>query len=1579
MVSRMKRLHRCIGALALALSLVLTGSQSALAVTTDSLNNKSDGTVSIDKVDSAKNKGSFTVSCAGTQDEVKIFQAATMTWNDSNNSFDAPEWVPEVQSWLASYTDGSGTIFAAYDTPAKLAAQSETTQGEFFKAIVGDKGIAESGWTYKWSSDSSTGYADTNVVVENQDASSNIESYTITNVPIGIYIAVGYNSNKIYTPAVANLIPQRDPTGTWYLNQDISVSMKAANVYMHKYINGKKTDIVTIGEDVDFSIDFPLPQYAERTMDGNAKEYTLTFDDELADSFTLDMNSIVVKYRTSDGVDWKDIGYGSGQNTEIKDTDGSTVIGGIFDTKYYSSFIAAPAASASDYGMTVWGCSYGHLNQYTIYRNCYKYYNSSGTLNDNDGKGSYDKYYAYYYYRDGAYHLLENPTQKSYPELSGSSTMISVPKTPSTTVLSGNEVRALYSNKTGDTVNHGWSMYTADGLANGSTSGADTTYPALGGMTGREYVKSLFHNIFNITFNYGELIKAGLSDKNLELQITYKAQVNQRVTVGTETNTNTAIMKYETNSTGTNIGTISDTVKAYTYGLNLVKVDGDTVDGSNPTYLAGAKFRIFKETDTFVGSSESDDTTSKYKGSMAGSDTSGLDVDTTTLSEYKASHTGDDTYYYYTYKAESEAILDNGVNITTGDVVTRVFKLLTLEDKTYGISLDGTITSVGTAEGVKINGLDVGNYVVSEYQAPDGYNTLAEDMMFSIYELSETAAETKGGSYALFANDSSSTDIDDDGMYSLQVLNYAGLTLPSTGGIGTLIFTVVGMLLMLLAILVIIRKGRKHVNKAIGMMSILLVAGILLITNPQNAKAYTEVSLNNEFGTLTTGDNQINFNVELKNKGDRIEAYQIGTLTWNADKNTYEGPNWVLGVSDSVALNNTFKTYDTPEKLGAADTKIQIAFLNWLYENKDSNNLTNSSKVADSNISYSSDEMTATVKGVPYGIYLIKASNPTTGKNYQLLTVDAMPTKEGPLGAWYVKDNITASLKFSDIAVDKKINGQDGITVTTGQNVKFDIVGEVPDYPGVDVPGSDEKDYSGYTFYLNDTMSQAFDYDMTSGVTIEYTTDNVSWTAVPSEPSDSNERCIDVFAKAAPDTNVTSEGIRAYKDAAGNEIIYLNVSKMNDSSGKYEVSWFAYIESTNRYERIYHVWNLSESELQKHSASSVTTTTGSYVSEMFTAYKKATGNTTTSFTRLPIEKWKPIMFIDFDYEYLHQLGATHVRVSYNATVTSSAVVGTDDNTNTATFTYQKDLSGEPGSSSDTAYAWTYAMNLVKKDGDNAGTYLAGAKFKLYKEAYEYVPTDAGADKLSGTYDKYTFKANADGTTTVPTGITSTEADAVAVDLTSLDLVNSVQGGDYYYRYVDYAAGKCAYDDCPMHGAEHSHVIVYGLYTYKDATGKDEKLITSVANSNGVTITGLSPASYVLIETEAPSGYNKLQEALRFDITELTAEQAKTLTLSTPDGKDSLKGFASDETYSQEQIDADSSLKYITVNEGGQDKYYKAYTDGIYPIEVENYAGLTLPSTGGMGTLLFTVIGILLMTAVLVVLFVKRKGAQYANY
>lgn len=1607
----MKKIYKCLIALALVLSLAVGGLTSVYAVTSEGLNNKQDeNATQVEKVDGTNHTGSFRVNMSDSHDTITVYQLAEMKWDDANHTFQTPEWLQVIKNWLGAGGDGNAK-FGAYDTPEKLAAATTAIQSEFFKAVLGadetitapvltatdaanivktegkDK-ITVSDSTYgtigltkgtgyqrtdgattdiymlgdTYSADSGDVTLTGENVVSVAPALKAIDIYyaaatptqrymegdvyqeaengyfTVSGVDIGIYGIVGASDGKTYAPATVNLIPRRDgAVGNWYLSQEIATNLKAANVTMEKTINGKKTDIVKIGEDVDFEITYTLPKYAAREINNSTAQYTLTFDDELSDAFSLDQNSVVVKYRTDEGTEW---------------TDAS-----VFDPDYYSSFISAPATdtngdgSAEDeYGLLLYGCSVSHLNLYTIYRNAYKHYITTsdsglagyvasdgahskpyvtGATWEAESQSYFLKYYAYYYYRDGAYHLLKNDTaNKAYPTYYGSGTNVNVPVTPGTATLSADQVRAVYSAETRDTIGHGWQYFPyGTGAYHASTD-------------------SYYHNVFNITFDYAKIMADPLlygEGKNVTVQITYKAKVNKNINTGVETNTNKAIMKYEANGAGTSFTTIEDTVNAYTYGVNVVKVDGETANETTKTYIAGAQFRLYKETDTFIATGgTAGDANATYAGSMADSNTDGLAG--TTLETYKASHTGDDDYYYYDFTADAAGTLDsqNGgtpVSYAAGDRVVRVFELYTLADNT-GTVFDGTIISTNTADGVNIKGLDTGNYVLKETEAPAGYNKLAEDMLFSIYALSADIADTTySGSYAVYADSADGTTItDDDGLYPLSVLNYKGLTLPSTGGMGTLLFTILGLLLMVLAIVFVIRKSKKSRKNITAFLAILLIVGITVSTNVQEVYGITEVTLSNQYGQKVDGVGTVNFKIDLKNEGDAVEIYRIGNLEWQADKNTYSGPNWELGIQNAVDASTDYKTVAaTPVTLGAADTATQIAFLDWVYENRATNNLTQGCKVADANIKLADDKMSYTVSGVNYGIYLIKAKNSTTQKDYQLLTVDAMPTQQGPVGNWYLKDNIVATLKFSDIVVDKKIDGKTGETVKTGQNVKFDITGEVPQYPGVD-DGTGTLVYTDYPYAVTDTMAPAFEYDEAAGLTIEYTTGATNsegetiWTTVP----EANYTAL--FKKAAPDTN--SAGIMLYKDNLNNAFLYCDVTKEATNT----MTWYAYNPAKGVLTKL----GTTTSNAAPPASFSEPTITAAYVA--------ATGLTTvTRFTRATAAEFVGLQNVTFDYDYLHTQNATNIRISYQAKVTTSAVVGDDSNTNTATFFYQKNLAGDTGTKDATAYAWTYAINVVKSDGDKANTYLADAKFKLYQEAYTFVPNGDGLGTDSADYSNYAYSTSVNG------------YDGTYTTLADLD---AEVGGDYYYRIVNLTADECSDATCSATG-EHAHIVAYKLYTYKDAADNDATEITSVATADGVTITGLAPASYVLIETEAPSGYNRLEEALRFEINEITPAQAQALYSS-----ESLKGFMSEETYTADEIAADTSLKYVTVVEGGNEVYYKAYVDGVYPIDVKNYAGLVLPSTGGVGTLLFTIIGIVLMAGVMLLILRNRKKETF---
>lgn len=95
---------------------------------------------------------------------------------------------------------------------------------------------------------------------------------------------------------------------------------------------------------------------------------------------------------------------------------------------------------------------------------------------------------------------------------------------------------------------------------------------------------------------------------------------------------------------------------------------------------------------------------------------------------------------------------------------------------------------------IKFEGLDSGTYALEEVEAPKGYNKLNDAIKFTIAD--EKASEKGQVSY-----DTNSTG-------TIKVLNNAGTTLPTTGGIGTTIFYLIGGGLMVAAAVLLIAKKR---------------------------------------------------------------------------------------------------------------------------------------------------------------------------------------------------------------------------------------------------------------------------------------------------------------------------------------------------------------------------------------------------------------------------------------------------------------------------------------------------------------------------------------------------------------------------------------------------------------------------------------------------------------------------------------------------------------------------------------------------------------------------------------------------
>lgn len=130
------------------------------------------------------------------------------------------------------------------------------------------------------------------------------------------------------------------------------------------------------------------------------------------------------------------------------------------------------------------------------------------------------------------------------------------------------------------------------------------------------------------------------------------------------------------------------------------------------------------------------------------------------------------------------------------------------DDDNYAKVADAVLNDAGTT--FTWSGLEAGDYKLVETDAPAGYNT-AEDIYFTIACTvpGEVDAATDTADWTLtVAEGSDATFTEETGTFSTNVVNLTGGLLPETGGIGTTIFYIVGIVLVLGAAVLLITKKR---------------------------------------------------------------------------------------------------------------------------------------------------------------------------------------------------------------------------------------------------------------------------------------------------------------------------------------------------------------------------------------------------------------------------------------------------------------------------------------------------------------------------------------------------------------------------------------------------------------------------------------------------------------------------------------------------------------------------------------------------------------------------------------------------
>lgn len=268
---------------------------------------------------------------------------------------------------------------------------------------------------------------------------------------------------------------------------------------------------------------------------------------------------------------------------------------------------------------------------------------------------------------------------------------------------------------------------------------------------------------FNLNFDYSKLRdNSNPQQPYTKLIVTYTATANEKIAVvennGNITgNQNTAYLDYNNNPYENPVGnaeptwkTASDTADVYTYGIKVQK-QGETQEGDLVENLSGAVFELTAANED--GSYKSDATPIKFVPATP--------------------NTVDGAYRKAVTDTEATAIDD--------------------------LEVSNTQANLGQ---LQLSGLDVGIYYLKEIKAPDGYNLLAQPVKITITDDGTTTPAD-----GIVDDENATTGY----VSGTTITNTKGFTLPTTGGMGTVLFTAGGVVLMgagLVLLVVFLRRRR---------------------------------------------------------------------------------------------------------------------------------------------------------------------------------------------------------------------------------------------------------------------------------------------------------------------------------------------------------------------------------------------------------------------------------------------------------------------------------------------------------------------------------------------------------------------------------------------------------------------------------------------------------------------------------------------------------------------------------------------------------------------------------------------------
>ena len=284
-------------------------------------------------------------------------------------------------------------------------------------------------------------------------------------------------------------------------------------------------------------------------------------------------------------------------------------------------------------------------------------------------------------------------------------------------------------------------------------------------------------------------------------------------------------------------------------------------------------------------------------------------------------------------------------------------------------------------------------------------------------------------------------------------------------------------------------------------------------------------------------------------------------------------------------------------------------------------------------------------------------------------------------------------------------------------------------------------------------------------------------------------------------------------------------------------------------------------------------------------------------------------------------------VTYTAVVNDKADFTPTGNENEVYFDYSNDPNhdydgdepgpDEPMGVTPTDKTKTLLINIeIQKTGDNKSiAALAGAEFEITSDDYNVTLVSGEKFEVSSAETPYEAKAG-----------------------------ETIQAGTYY-KLKDGSYTTTA-PTADTGSSYESPTVTYAKVTFSksDVTPGNTKKVTVISGEDGkITLQGLKPGTYTIKETKAPSGYN-------------LDTNTYTIKINWAYDADSKTGTFSKDASSSEGVAWDGTNAKATIT-------------------IDNKSGAVLPSTGGIGTTIFYVVGSIMVVAAGVLLITKKRMSR----